>query len=65
MSEEMKGGYNQADWMARYARDMEASGYKPYEAECAALNAWESSDYDADPNDTASDDIAYMMEEGE
>lgn len=60
-----KGGYEQADWMARYAGQFEALGWKPYEAECAALNAWEASPDDADPLDTASDDISYMREDGE
>lgn len=65
MQVEVKGGYTQADWMSRYARAMEAIGWTPYQAECAALNAWEASPDDADPSDTAGDDIAYMAEDGE
>jgi hypothetical protein len=60
-----KGGVTQADWMAIYARQFEAIGYMPYQAECAALNAWEASADDAEPDETASADIAYMAEDGE
>ena len=67
MSEEespWKGGYDKASWIGRYMEAMFSIGYNAYEAECAALNAWEASPEDADPDDTANDDISYMREDG-
>jgi hypothetical protein len=64
MEEPWKGGFDKASWMGRYAEQMLRIGYSSYEADCAALNAWEASPEDADPDDTASDDIAYAAEDG-
>lgn len=64
MSEEpWKGGFDKASWMGRYAEYMMQAGMEPYEAECWALNAWEASDEDCDPEETASADIAYSAED--
>ena len=59
----MKGGYNQHDWMTRYATVFEAIGYTPWQAEREAFNAWEASPDDADPLETAEADISYMAED--
>ena len=60
---ECKGGFDRASWIGRYTEQMLRAGFKPYEAECWALNAWEASPEDADPDDTASDDLAYAAED--
>lgn len=62
---EIKGTFNQEDWQQRYARHFEGIGWTPYEAECAAFNAWEASSEDADPDETACADLSYMAEDGE
>lgn len=61
----IKAGFTPDSWMARYARHFESLGWTPYQAECAALNAWEASDEDADPDETACADISYMAEDRE
>jgi hypothetical protein len=58
--DDRKGGYGQVEWMDIYGRQFQALGWSPYEAECHALNAWEASPEDAEPFQTAADDIAYM-----
>lgn len=61
--EPWKGDFDRASWMGRYSEHMmRFGGYTPYQAECAALGAWEASPDDADPDDTASDDLAYSAE---
>lgn len=61
---EWKGGFDQASWIGRYAEQFLRIGWEPYAAECAALNAWEASPEDADPDDTAPNDMSYMAEDG-
>lgn len=65
MTRETKGGFSADKWQAIYSRQMQAIGMPPYEADCWALNAWEASEDDADPHETVSADISYMMEDGE
>lgn len=59
---EWKGGFDRVSWIGRYSEQMMRIGYSQYEAESAALNAFDASPDDADPDDTASDDIAYMSD---
>jgi len=50
--------------MGRYAEQMmRFGGMQPYEAECWALNAWEASANDADPDEAAEADIAYSADD--
>lgn len=63
MSVAVKGGYAEADWQDRYARQFEALGWTPYEAASAALNAWEVAEDDEDPVDAAITEISYMAED--
>lgn len=58
-----KGGYCRQEWMAIFARRFEAAGCQPYEAESHALNAWECSGDDADPNEAAFAELSYIVED--
>jgi hypothetical protein len=60
---EWKGEFDKASWLSRYAEYMMQAGMEPYEAECWALNAWDASDDDCDPEEIASADLAYSAED--
>lgn len=64
MAGEWKGGFDRVSWMGRYAEQMmRYAGMQQYEAESWALNAWEASPDDADPDETAEADMAYSAED--
>ena len=57
-----KGGFDRASWLGRYAEYLIQAGCSPDEAWNWADAAWEASDDDAGPEETASADMAYSAE---
>jgi len=64
MSDEHKGGVTKPEWLDRYGGIFQGLGWSPYEAECAALTAWDGAEDDMGPNEAANTEIAYMREDG-
>lgn len=58
-----KGGFDRSSWMGRYAEYLMQAGAEHPEAWEWAQAAWEASPDDADPEEAASADIAYSVED--
>lgn len=58
-----KGGFDRASWLGRFAECFITAGAEPDEAWAAAAIAWDCSPDDADPDEAASAEIAYSMED--
>ena len=66
MTDEWKGGFDKVSWLVCYAEQMmRFARMGQFESECWALNAWEASADDADPDETAEADMAYSAEDSQ
>jgi hypothetical protein len=63
MSQELKAGLCQHEWMARFSRVFPTRIFKPSETEAYAFNAWDCAEPDQEPEEAAEAELTHMLED--